>query len=424
MCSARNSRARLRSRLSGDDEYVGFVLGFSPGDDTNSSADYLLVDWKQGTQTANFGGASCTPGSTAYRGLAVSRVSGLPTADEFWGHVNFDTPACSDLSHGLQELARGATLGSTGWGDNQENEFTFEYDSTRLRVFVNGTLEIDITAAGNPFPNGRIGFYNLSQGSVRYSSFQSDTIVGDEGSPVNLSKDFTDPGILDTHTATIIWGDGDTTPGGVSESNGDGTVSGSHTYDDNGTYTVTVEVCDKDNDGDSDTLTANISNVDPTLTNIFQVAPIYEGNFTNIVAQATDPADANDPLSFTFDCDNNGSYETAAAPNTSAADCFFDDDGIFTVNVRVTDGDGGEDTGSVTDVEVLNRDPTAFLSNDGPVDEGSPATISFSNQFDPSNADNTAGFRYAYDCDGGSLTGADYDTPRRRAPTMTTVRTP
>ena len=163
-----------------------------------------------------------------------------------------------------------------------------------------------------------------------------------------------------------------------------------------------------------------VSNVAPTLTSIFQVGTIHEGNDTRIVAQATDPAQSNDPLTFTFDCDDDDTYETAAIPATSAADCFFDDNGIFTVNVRVTDGDGGEDTGSVTDVEVLNRDPTAFLSNDGPVDEGSPATISFGNQFDPSNADTTAGFHYAYDCDGGTLAGANYDNSGTSASTTCT----
>ncbi|HSP73988.1 MAG TPA: hypothetical protein VLN26_16555, partial [Gaiellaceae bacterium] len=61
-------------------------------------------------------------------------------------------------------------------------------------------------------------------------------------------------------------------------------------------------------------------------------------------------------------------------------------------------------TGSVH-VEVANVAPVAALANDGPVGEGSPATISFSNQFDPSHADTAAGFTYAYDC------GSGYGTP-------------
>src|SRR5205085_730653 len=48
----------------------------------------------------------------------------------------------------------------------------------------------------------------------------------------------------------------------------------------------------------------------------------------------------------------------------------------------------------------VNLPPTATLSNDGPKPEGTAATISFSGQHDPSNADTAAGFHYAYACDG------------------------
>jgi hypothetical protein len=48
------------------------------------------------------------------------------------------------------------------------------------------------------------------------------------------------------------------------------------------------------------------------------------------------------------------------------------------------------------------------LSNNGPVDEGSPATVSFSGQSDPSNADTAAGFHYAYSCTNASLSGSTY----------------
>ena len=34
----------------GDDDYIGFVLGYQPGDLMNENADYLLLTWKQATQ--------------------------------------------------------------------------------------------------------------------------------------------------------------------------------------------------------------------------------------------------------------------------------------------------------------------------------------------------------------------------------------
>lgn len=152
----------------GDDDYIGFVLGFNPGDTDNPNADYLLVDWRAGRQPYDFPAPSCTPASTAERGLAVSRVFGLPTADEFWGHTNFDSPACSDLSSGLEALARGVNLGDKGWVAQQDYRFRFDFTANSLKVFVDDGLELEIAGS---FKNGKLGFYNFSQPSVRYSGF-------------------------------------------------------------------------------------------------------------------------------------------------------------------------------------------------------------------------------------------------------------
>jgi hypothetical protein len=63
---------------------------------------------------------------------------------------------------------------------------------------------------------------------------------------INTGASFTDPGVLDTHTAVWNWGDGSTTTGTVSETSGSGSVSGSHAYTTAGVYTLTLTVTDKD----------------------------------------------------------------------------------------------------------------------------------------------------------------------------------
>jgi len=169
-------RGSVSVATGGDDDYIGFALGFRPGDTTNPAADYLLVDWKRTTQFFDFGPAT-TPGTTALMGLAVSRVTGVPTADELWGHTDFT----SDTSGGVAELARAATLGSTGWQPGVEYDFQFLFQEDRLQVFVDDTLELDISG---DFPDGRIAFYNFSQPEVTYRAFTRSSIPGPQPSPI------------------------------------------------------------------------------------------------------------------------------------------------------------------------------------------------------------------------------------------------
>ena len=69
----------------------------------------------------------------------------------------------------------------------------------------------------------------------------------DLGDPVSLDAKFIDSGILDTHTATINWGDGNSEEGTLTEPNGGpGSVTGSHIYSWPGIYDVTVKVTDDD----------------------------------------------------------------------------------------------------------------------------------------------------------------------------------
>jgi hypothetical protein len=89
-------------------------------------------------------------------------------------------------------------------------------------------------------------------------------------------------------------------------------------------------------------------------------SPINEGSAATITVTATDPAGANDPLEYSFDCDNDGlDFETAGVGNEGS--CTFGQDGTYTVGVKVTDGDGGQDTDS-TSVSVLNVAPSVSLT--------------------------------------------------------------
>src|SRR5262249_6597076 len=84
-----------------------------------------------------------------------------------------------------------------------------------------------------------------------------------EGSLFSSSGSFTDPGTMDTWSATVNYGDGS----GVQPLtlNSNKTFALSHTFADNGAYTVTVRVQDDDLGVGSNTVTVTVQNVAPTV---------------------------------------------------------------------------------------------------------------------------------------------------------------
>ena len=231
--------------------------------------------------------------------------------------------------------------------------------------------------------------------AVRTSETLGNSVTVDEGQLATTTGTWSDPDAGDVVTLNA-------SVGSITK-NGDGTWDWSYATTDGppDSQTVTVTATDLSGATDNDSFELFVQNVAPTITAAFQVAPIPEGSVStsgNLVVQSTDPAESNDQPTYSFDCDDSGDFETPANLGTSAADCFFDDNGSFTVPVQVDDGDGGITTSSITAV-VTNVAPTAFLPNVGNVNEGSSASVDFENQFDPSGADTTAGFHYAWDFD-------------------------
>src|SRR4051812_27086650 len=163
-----------------DDDVVGLAVGMPQDPFTNTSADYLLLSWKGTTQTVDFHdvpGSSnfhnTTVGGSNPAGLSLSRVHGVPTADEFWQRANLtmydpgtnpapnpatDPPLGFDTG-GLTELGRGAASGAKTY-DRSGKRVPFEitYTPSNITVKVGGTQEFSLAApAGQSFPEGTLG---------------------------------------------------------------------------------------------------------------------------------------------------------------------------------------------------------------------------------------------------------------------------
>lgn len=151
-----NKRITGTIASGGDDDMIGLVLGFNPGDTTNPAAEYLLIDWKGVTQAFNFSGGihDSTGETTAPIGLAASLVQGAPTNDELWGHVN----DAGNSGGGLTELARALTLGGTAYSAAGSHEFEILYADDQVQVFVDGVLQFNLAGT---FGDGRLGLYEL-----------------------------------------------------------------------------------------------------------------------------------------------------------------------------------------------------------------------------------------------------------------------
>ncbi|MDZ4373253.1 MAG: PEPxxWA-CTERM sorting domain-containing protein [Phenylobacterium sp.] len=151
----RSLSGSVRVNTTGDDDFIGFVVGFNPGE-LSGPSDFLLIDWKQNSQSFN---------GFAPAGLAISQVSdGLADNSGAWAH---------NSAFGVTELARGATLGATGWADNVTYTFDIEYTASNVKVWVDDVLQFDLDGT---FGSGAFGFYNYSQQSVVYAGIQDDVL--------------------------------------------------------------------------------------------------------------------------------------------------------------------------------------------------------------------------------------------------------
>jgi PKD repeat protein len=166
------------------------------------------------------------------------------------------------------------------------------------------------------------------------------------------------------------------------------------------THTVGLQVTSSSCSGTStDTATINVSNVAPTASASIPSSGV-EGSSVSFSSSATDPGPDSFSYSWTF-----GDGVTSTSQNPSHT---YDDNGSYTVTVNVSDGDGG--VGTVTSGISISNAPPVIGSISGassPVEgdtESYSATVT-----DPSGADTTAGFTYAWtltDTSGGSLTSS------------------
>jgi PKD repeat protein len=184
---------------------------------------------------------------------------------------------------------------------------------------------------------------------------------------------FTDPDTAATaseYSATIDWGDGSaTTAGTIGGSAGSFSVSGTHTYTEEGSYSVSVTITDVDDAGNTDTANSTATVADAALHGGTLTVPSSTslGNPTNVSFGFSDDNTGAPASDFTATIDwgdasnstgviggSGGSYAASGSHTYAAA-------GPYTITVTVVD-DGGSTTGATAATSVVVVAPADALS--------------------------------------------------------------
>jgi hypothetical protein len=302
--------------------------------------------------------------------------------------LNPEVPPTAE-TNGPYEVLEGSIVQLTGTGEDLDGDpitFAWDFDGDMVYDDANGdivdyplgidgpdTLSAELQVCDDL--NCDEDFATITVINVAPTLEAGDDETVDEGSLFTRTINFEDPG-ADTWDVEIDYGDGFTESLSTLT---DRTFDLSHTYADNGDYTISITVTDDDAGTNSDSFVVTVNNVNPT-TEAGDPDSVDEGTLYSYVATFEDPG---------FDCDTCGTLEdftatvdwgdntgvepltvdeTPGSPGvltqgTASGDHTFADNGIYTVTVTVTDDDTevGIDTFEIT---VNNVDPTVEAGTD------------------------------------------------------------
>jgi hypothetical protein len=272
------------------------------------------------------------------------------------------------------------------WGDGSSHTATAGNATSATHVFgTAGATTVTVSATDED------GTYHQTKSVTVSAVTPTVTLTGDtsvdEGSVYTLGFSSTNSNIRNGWT--IDWGDGETDFEDTS------TSSETHTYVDNGSYTITVGAITDDTEGDS-TLNLTVNNVAPTIAITGTPASSAEGTGITLGSTESDPG-ANDTETYAWSVTKDGNAYTL--PNnvtTNGTGLTFTPrhTGSYVVNLTVTDNDGGATTVHSSAIDVTSVTPTANITGapNGAINEGDTVSLTMN----PSDAGVDEVFSYAW----------------------------
>ena len=179
---------------------------------------------------------------------------------------------------------------------------------------------------------------------------------GTEGTPVSISVPFTDPDQqdVDTHTATVFWGDGTSDLAIIIRDGISGTINSTHNYNSRGVYEAKIALTELAGNEVLKTVIVTVENGIPVVDAGYG-SDIYSGSH-NVIQAATfsDPGLSTDHAA-TIDW-GDGFSSNASIDHTTktiTANHIYRDSGSYDVVIKVTDNDGATGSDSIT-IDVIS----------------------------------------------------------------------
>ncbi len=213
----------------------------------------------------------------------------------------------------------------------------------RIRV-SNGQLDLRLRDNGGPYPYYALDGLDINPAAAPTANAGPNQTTT-EGTAVPFNGSASGSSFL-----SYLWNFGD----GFTAS---GTLTPTHTYADDGTYTVTLTVTDSLGHTAQSTAIVTVKPVAPTVTTGSGYAGTL-GSPIQFLATATDPSSVDTAAGFTYTWNfGDGSTDTGPAPAHAYAAT-----GIYDVTVTVTDADGYSSSATTS---AAVRPSTVFLATTG-----------------------------------------------------------
>ncbi len=261
------------------------------------------------------------------------------------GYIEKWSETISTYPTDVELLTNGNLLIADGMGGNRvfeiDRDGTIIWEPTGLGL--NYPYDVE-RVPGSILPYDASNTIELTVNNIAPSVSAGTDQSVNEGDTVTFSGSFTDPGLIDTHSIEWDFGDGNIALG---------TLTPTHEYGDNGEYPVTLTVTDKDGGVGIDDIMITVNNVAPDVA-AGSDQTVSEGEVVSFSGNFIDPGWL-DTHNIDWDFGDGNTASDILNPTN-----VYGDNGVYTVELTVTDDDGGTDSNLLT-ITVLNIAPSGGI---------------------------------------------------------------